>query len=115
MIRLHICFVCLALAVMNCRGVVAAEPKLLERKYLENSWVSLFDGETTFGWQPTGDAKWEIVDGEIRTDGAKPGFLMTTTRWADFTLHVEFKAPKSTNSGVFLRTVLAPTNPAGDC
>ncbi len=30
-------------------------------------------------------------------------------------LHVEFKAAKRTNSGVFLRTPLKPTDPAKDC
>ena len=69
------------------------EPKLLPQKLLDEGWISLFDGETLFGWQPTGDAKWEVVDGEIRTSGEKPGFLMTTTEWANYELHVEFKAP----------------------
>ncbi len=75
----------------------------------------MFDGETLFGWKPVGEAKWEVVDGEIRTSGEKPGFLMTTTRWADYELHVEFKADPKTNSGVFLRTALKPTEPAKDC
>ncbi len=69
----------------------AAEPKLLPQELLDDGWISLFDGETQFGWQPSGDAKWEVVDGEIRTDGAKPGWLMTTTEWAKYELHVEFK------------------------
>ncbi len=94
---------------------VAAEPKLLPQKLLEQGWISLFDGETLFGWQPVGDATWNVVDGEIRTDGSKPGFLMTTTEWADFVLILEFKAPASTNSGIFLRTGLHPTDPAKDC
>ncbi len=40
---------------------------------------------------------------------------MTTTEWGDFDLHVEFKAPASTNSGIFLRSVLEPTDPTKDC
>ena len=55
------------------------------------------------------------MDGEIRTSGEKPGFLMTTTEWAEYLLHVEFKAAARTNSGVFLQTPLAPTDPARDC
>ena len=72
-------------------------------------------GETLYGWQPVGDAKWAVVDGEIRTSGEKPGWLMTTMRWADYELHVEFKADPKTNSGVFLRSALKPTDPAKDC
>lgn len=92
-----------------------AEPKLLPQNLLEDGWISLFDGETMYGWQPIGESKWEVAEGEIRTNGAKPGWLMTTTRWADYDLHVEFQADPHTNSGVFLRTPLQPTDPAKDC
>ena len=92
-----------------------AEPELLPRELVDKGWIQLFDGQTLFGWQPTGEAKWEVDDGTIRTAGTSAGFLMTTTEWADYELHVEFKADAKTNSGVFLRTPLKPTNPAGDC
>lgn len=103
------------LLLLASRPAICAEPKLLPQKALEEGWISLFDGETLFGWQPTGDAKWEVVDGEIRTDGSKPGFLMTTTEWANYTLSVDFKAPAATNSGVFLRTSANAKSPAEDC
>ncbi len=103
--------VCLLLAC----SALAAKPALLSQELLDEGWISLFDGETLFGWQPTGEAKWEVVDGEIRTNGDKAGFLMSTTEWADYSLHVEFKSPATTNSGIFLRTLLAPTDPAKDC
>jgi 3-keto-disaccharide hydrolase len=102
------------LLVASC-WAVGAEPKLLPQKLLDEGWISLFDGETLFGWQPTGDAKWEVADGEVRTKGEKSGFLMTTTEWADYELHAEFKAGGKTNSGVFLRTPLKPTDPKTDC
>lgn len=95
--------------------VRAAEPQLLPQKLLDAGWISLFDGETLYGWEKVGDAEWTIVDGEIRTDGDKPGWLMTTTEWADFDLEVEFKASASTNSGIFVRTTLEPTDPTKDC
>lgn len=82
---------------------------------LEEGWIQLFDGETLFGWQPAGEAQWDVVDGEVRTSGEQFGFLMSTTEWADYELHVEFRAPASTNSGVFLRTAASPTDPASDC
>jgi hypothetical protein len=40
---------------------------------------------------------------------------MTTTEWAEYVLHVEFKSAERTNSGVFLLTPLGPTDPARDC
>src|SRR6476660_8010485 len=96
--------VCVVLVITLSNSAVAAEPQLLPQKLLDEGWLSLFDGETLFGWQPTGDAKWEVVDGEIRTKGDKPGFLMTTLDWTNYELHVEFKADPKTNSGLFLRT-----------
>src|SRR3954451_5279043 len=94
---------------------IAGEPRLLPQALLDEGWISLFDGETMFGWQPSGDAKWAIVEGEFRTDGAKPGWLMTTTEWANYELHVKYKAPANTNSGIFLRTPLKPMDPTKDC
>jgi hypothetical protein len=103
------------LVVVWATGVRGGEPKLLPAELLEKGWIRLFDGETLFGWKPQGEAKWEVKDGEIRTDGAKPGFLMSTTEWADYELELEFRAPAATNSGVFLRTASAPKDPAKDC
>ena len=55
------------------------------------------------------------MSGTITATGEVPGWLMTTTEWGDFELHVEFKATASTNSGIFLRTPLVPTDPTKDC
>jgi hypothetical protein len=101
--------------MLSAGAGIAGEPKLLSQDLLDQGWISLFDGESLYGWQPTGDAKWEAVDGEIRTDGSKPGFLMSTTEWGDYDLHVEFKSDERTNSGVFLRTPLRPSDPKKDC
>jgi hypothetical protein len=83
-------------------------------------WIALFDGETLFGWKPTSDANWRVEDGAIQVgdnaeDSGKEGWLMTTSEFADYELHVEFKAPATTNSGVFLRTSLDPKDPTKDC
>lgn len=96
-------------------SVSGAEPTFLPQELLDEGWISLFDGETLYGWETTGDAKWEIANGEVRTSGEKQGFLMTTTEWADYVLHAEYKADERTNSGVFVRTPLKPTDPASDC
>ncbi|MCH2594887.1 MAG: DUF1080 domain-containing protein [Pirellulales bacterium] len=28
-------------------------------------WISLFDGETLFGWKPTSDVDWQVREGAI--------------------------------------------------
>ncbi len=93
----------------------AAEPQLLSRDLIDDGWIELFDGETLFGWQTVGDAEWNVEDGTVSAAGDKPGWLMTTSEWGDFDLHVEFKAPAATNSGVFLRSALEPKDPTKDC
>jgi hypothetical protein len=102
--------------VVHVHGAAdAGQPELLPTKLLEKGWIQLFDGETLFGWRPTGDAKWDVKDGAIQTDGATPGFLVSTTEWGDYELSIEFRAPETTNSGVFLRTPAEPKDPAMDC
>jgi hypothetical protein len=91
------------------------EPQLLSDELVRDGWIQLFDGHSLFGWQATSEADWHVVDGEIRVTGGERGFLMTTTEFADYELHVEFRAPADTNSGIFLRSSENPQNPASDC
>jgi len=98
--------------------ITSASPaigEVIAPKQAAEGWIALFDGETLFGWQPTSDANWRVENGEIRVDAGKEGWLMTTSEFADYELHVEFKAPATTNSGVFLRTALDPKDPTKDC
>lgn len=103
----------LALAAPKARSETQANR--LTPQEIEAGWLLLFDGETTFGWQATSDANWTVADGVLRADRGQPGWLMTTSEWADFELSLEFEATPATNSGVFLRTGLAPRDPASDC
>jgi hypothetical protein len=92
-----------------------AEHNRLSPEQVAEGWISLFDGETFFGWQKVNDVDWQVVDGEIRATKGDIGWLMTTSEFVDYELHVEFKATKKTNSGVFLRSPLQPKDPAKDC
>lgn len=78
-------------------------------------WISLFDGETLFGWQNTGDANWRVEAGALRADQGGSCFLMTRTEFSEYDLRVDFRCPPETNSGVFLRTDLTPSDPSSDC
>jgi hypothetical protein len=92
-----------------------AEHDQLTTDQIRDGWISLFDGQTLFGWQQVNDVDWHVVDGEIRATQGEVGYLMTTSEFADYALYLEFKAKPDTNSGIFLRTPLQPKDPAQDC
>jgi hypothetical protein len=90
-------------------------PNTLSPAELKAGWLLLFDGKTDYGWKSGSQADWKVVDGTLRVSSGKPGLFCTTTRFADYQLKVDFRSPANTNSGVFLRTPLIPTDPKSDC
>lgn len=95
----------------------AAEPNSLSPEELADGWILLFDGETTYGWESSGHANWKVADGIVSAaeGDSIQGLLATTSEFGDFVLKADFRAPADTNSGIFLRTPLKPTDPAADC
>jgi hypothetical protein len=87
----------------------------LPEQELDNGWIRLFDGSTMMGWTPTSKANWSIEDGVISASDGEQGFLVTNSRFGDFELRLEYLAPATTNSGVFLRTVTSPQEVDRDC
>ena len=79
-------------------------PELLPEAELADGWISLFDGQTLFGWHADSDANWRVEEGSIVVDQGTKGLLHTTTRFADYVLKLEFRSAPGTNSGVFLHT-----------
>ena len=91
------------------------EPITVPAEDLAEGWIRLFDGGSFFGWKPENDANWAIEDGAITVSEGEQGLLRTTSEFSDYVLRLEFKADKSTNSGIFLRTSATPTDPTKDC
>lgn len=89
-------------------------PKLLSQEQLDDGWIALFDGQTLFGWTPNSDTDWSVKEGEIVSTGP-PGLLVSTTRFQDYELACEVWLEQGGNSGLFLRTVPNPKDPAKDC
>lgn len=83
---------------------VELKPTLLPEGELAAGWISLFDGQTLFGWEAASKANWRVEDGVIVVDQGEKGLLCTTTQFADYVLRVDFRSAQGTNSGVFLRT-----------
>lgn len=83
---------------------LSAQVNSLTRKEINDGWLLLFDGETTWGWTPEGGAKWKVAGGAIASDGGQYGWLRTNTQFADYVLKLEFQTASDGNSGVFLRS-----------
>lgn len=86
------------------KPAVQLEPVFLPEPELSDGWISLFDGQTLFGWEAASKANWRVEDGTIVVDQGEKGLLCTTTQFADYVLRVDFRSAAGTNSGVFLRT-----------
>ena len=81
---------------------------------LEQGWISLFDGETLYGWKAQSKVDWHVTEGTIKATAGKSGLLRTTAQFSDYELSVDFKGTANTNSGVFLRTSPKPKGAAKD-
>lgn len=109
------CYTATLLFALSGLAAAADAPNSLTAEELNDGWILLFDGETNFGWKSNSDANWKVADGVISVDAGTKGLLNTTSPFSDYVLKVDFRAPKGTNSGVFLRTPLEPKDPATDC
>ena len=76
-----------------------------EREPRWGQTIELFNGRDLTGWKlRNANAKngWRIENGSL--SNAEPGNdLMTERRFTDFKLHAEFRFPKGSNSGIYLR------------
>ena len=85
----------------NWAGVRA--PSL--RRTSAPSWgkaITLFDGKNISEWHTEGDNQWKAEDGLLRSPKSGSN-LITNKTFTDFKLHIEFRYPKESNSGVYLR------------
>jgi len=101
----------MALALLSILAVAAAEEAKLNTltpEEISEGWMLLFDGESTFGWEPRVGTKWAVREGALCYEpGSGAGHLATKTEFGDFQLHVEFWVDEVANSGVFLRCPLS--------
>ena len=64
--------------------------------------IKLFDGKNMNEWHATGDNQWIVDKGILRSPHSGSN-LVTNRTFNDFKLHIEFRYPKESNSGVYLR------------
>ncbi|MFQ6133403.1 MAG: DUF1080 domain-containing protein [Armatimonadota bacterium] len=97
----------LTLAV--CAGLVAAVLAGLmvacAQEKDEEGWISLFNGKDKTGWRlknPNGADGWSVVEGVLINKPPSTD-LVCATKMMDHELHVEFRIPPNSNSGVYLQ------------
>lgn len=65
--------------------------------------IKLFNGKDLSGWIPLGEKnQWVAENGVLKSPRSGVN-LRTEKTFSDFKLHVEFRYPKGSNSGVYLR------------
>jgi hypothetical protein len=87
---------------VNWVGVKA--PRLTKTN--EPTWgkpTPIFNGKNLNGWQTFGaDNQWIVENGVLKSPQSGAN-IKTTQTFNDFKLHVEFRIPEGSNSGVYLR------------
>ncbi len=64
--------------------------------------IKLFNGKDLTGWHAMGPNQWQVVNG-VLTNPKSGSNLVTDEKFNDFKLHIEFRIPKGSNSGIYLR------------
>ncbi|MEO6000259.1 MAG: DUF1080 domain-containing protein [Chitinophagaceae bacterium] len=75
------------------------------RRQKEPVWgtpIRLFNGTDLQGWHATGENQWKAESGVLRSPKSGSN-IVTDKTFMDFKLHVEFRYPEGSNSGVYLR------------
>ncbi|MBC7849466.1 MAG: DUF1080 domain-containing protein [Chitinophagaceae bacterium] len=64
--------------------------------------MKLFNGKDLTGWKALGENQWVVENGILRSPKSGAN-IRTEKTFTDFKLHIEFRYPKGSNSGVYLR------------
>lgn len=70
------------------------------------SWgapIKLLNGKNTDGWHASGSKNQWVIENGVLKSPASGSNLITDQKFTDFKLHIEFKYPAHSNSGVYLR------------
>lgn len=79
---------------------------MLSKDEASAGWINLFDGETTFGWNASGDAQWTVDGGNIVCADGTGGALATTSEFADFKFTAKVRVSGEDIAGIGVRADL---------
>ncbi|MEE9362421.1 MAG: DUF1080 domain-containing protein [Cellulophaga sp.] len=64
--------------------------------------IALFNGTDLSGWKAMGENQWIVESGILKSPKSGANFVSDDS-FSDFKLHLEFRYPKGSNSGIYLR------------
>ena len=117
-----------AAILLTTLSALAQAPNTLTQQEAAQGWHLLWDGKTTAGWQserggPFPTSGWELKDGLLcvtdtgGAEGGAAGDIITTGKYANFELSVDFRTTVGANSGILYLVDLdlkkGPGSPAG--
>lgn len=65
--------------------------------------VALFNGKDLNGWRAMGEENQWVVESGVLKSPKSGSNLVTEDKFTDFKLHLEFRYPEGSNSGIYLR------------
>jgi hypothetical protein len=82
---------------------VRAPSLVRTRKTIWGTPIKLFSGKNLNGWHATGEHNQWVAENGILKSPHSGSNLVSDKKFNDFKLHIEFRYPKESNSGVYLR------------
>ena len=64
--------------------------------------IKLFNGKDLTGWHAMGENQWVVESGVLKSPKSGSN-LVSDEKFEDFKLHIEFRYPEGSNSGIYLR------------
>jgi hypothetical protein len=99
----------MSLTRRNALASLLAAPAGLRAAAEGEGWISLFDGKSLNGWQPSENTgSWKVVDGHLAADGPRSHLFyagpVKNAEFRNFELSLEFMTRPLANSGVYFHT-----------
>jgi glucose/arabinose dehydrogenase len=86
-----------------------SEENALSDSEKKAGWKSLFDGKTTKGWRNYKKQEisngWQVKDGALTRADKGAGDIITTEKYEEFELSLEYKISKGGNSGIMFHVI----------
>lgn len=102
--RLSIPFFLVVSATSLAMTPAGPAPNALSPEEVREGWILLWDGTSTFGWEPMVRSDWKSPEGELSMPPGSYVWMRNRTPFADFVLKVDFRIKSAdADSGIFIR------------